>query len=194
MARLAHQESVVETTQEFKEPARYAAVKIERRRQLHEERTALATQAIRFPQEPLEQDPDTPELMIVRNRAWNFDRESKMVRRGGRPPGVRGRGVRAMKRRVDLRAAEDATVALQVRPVTRTTMRGGPRNRPAGGADKDAAGHVRVRAGVDAPWLHAVYSDSTQLRLDSSPKQLAIVSRRRSGRERLAQHRVEQAL
>ena len=147
MARLAHQEPVVETTQEFKEPARYAAVKIERRRQLHEERTALATQAIRFPQELLEQAPDTSELMIVGNRAWNFDRESKMVRCGGRPPGVRGRRVRAMKRRIDLRAAEDATVALQVRPVTRTTMRGGSRNRPASGADKDAAGHVRVRAG-----------------------------------------------
>jgi hypothetical protein len=151
MARLAHYEPVVETTQELEEPARYAAVKIERRRQLHEERAALATQAIRFKQKPFQQDPGTPELVIVRNRAWNFDGESKILRRAGRPPGVRGRGVRAMKRRVDLGAAENATEALQVRPVTRTPMRGGPRNRPASCAGKDAAGHVRVRAGVGAP-------------------------------------------
>ena len=73
MARLAHHGSVVGTTQEFKEPARYAGVKIERRRQLHEERTALAPQTVGFPEKSLNRVSGASELLVMRNHPWDFD-------------------------------------------------------------------------------------------------------------------------
>jgi hypothetical protein len=88
---------VVIPAQEFKQTSGHARVKTVRRQELDNQRTAFAPQPCGLVKEPLEQWPGTPELPIVRDRSRDLNRESKVWRRGTRPLGIGGRGVRPMK-------------------------------------------------------------------------------------------------
>ena len=131
MARLAHRKSAIVFPQQRKESTGHARIERQRRRQLHQDRTALVAQASRLLEESCEQLARAPQLLVVGDRARHLHREQEVGRRRRGPPRIRGDRVRTMKRGIDLGAAQDRRVALQVRAVTREMMAGRPGNAPA---------------------------------------------------------------
>src|SRR5687767_15870333 len=99
MTRLAHHQATIARAQKREECVGYARHKVQRRRQLHEQRPALSAKARALVEKSLDQRTHTPQFLIVRNRARNLYRKAELRRRAARPFRIRCGAVRSMKDR-----------------------------------------------------------------------------------------------
>ena len=115
MTRLAHDRAGVARPEELKEPGSHPRVKGVRRRELHEQGPSPPAQTAGLIEKPFQRQSCLAQLQIMCDGAGKLDREAKARRRRSRPPCIRDGGMRAMEGRVDLGAAENARVTLEVR-------------------------------------------------------------------------------
>ena len=118
----------------------------------------------------------------MRDQPGNFDGKPKVLWRRCCPLGISRRRVRSVERRVDFCAAEDSSVALEVRAFGRTTVRRRSWHRPARRSNVDSTRHDCSHAAADSVgrsarelvWPRGVGDESHAARCAAASARIAV--------------------